>query len=98
MYMPGRVRTGSRPSRTWISSPVYLVAISVYPLSTLGVGERLDLDRPGDHDERGLLDDLGALAAAALDLLGIGGDRELLAGLLGLEHQQIALEPGDEPD
>src|ERR1044071_431396 len=99
MYMPGRLRTGSSPSRTWISSPVYLVcAMSIHSLSALGVGERLDRDRPGYDDERRALDDLVALAAAALDLLRIGGDLELLAGLLGREHELVALEPGDEAD
>jgi len=37
-------------------------------------------------------------AAAALDLLGIGGDLEPLAALLGLDHELIALGAGDEAD
>src|ERR1700761_7346205 len=98
MYMPGRLRTGSRPSRTWMSSPVYLVAISVHSLSALRVGERLDRDRLGHHDELRALDDLHALAAAALDLLGIGRQLEPLAALVGLDHELIALEAGDEAD
>src|SRR5262245_26463976 len=112
MNMPGRLRTGSRPSRTWISSPVYLaVAISpslyvtfgghrvlIHSLSALGVGQRLDLDRARHRNERRALDDLVALAAARLDLLGIGGELEALAALLGLDDQLVALHAGDEAD
>src|SRR4051812_17647428 len=108
MYMPGRLRTGSRPSRTWISSPVYLLCAIFDPhcrryglidtLSTLGVGERLDLDRRRHHDELRPLDDLVAPAASSLDLLGIGGDLEPLAALLGLDHELVALGAGDEAD
>src|SRR5690242_13684152 len=100
MYMPGRLRTGSSPSRTWISSAVYLdaCAISVHSLAALGVREGLDRHRLRDHDEAGLLDDLVALAAAAGDLLGIRLLRQVLATLLGLEVQDVALATGDEAD
>src|SRR5215510_9022532 len=104
MNMPGRLRTGSRPSRTWISSPVYLaVAISVphflvHSLAALCVGQRLDLDRARNGDQLRPLDDLVALAAARLDLLGIGGELEALAALLGLEHELVALHARDEAD
>src|SRR3954453_13361038 len=71
MYMPGRLRTGSRPSSTWISSAGYFEAwaISVHPLATLGVREGLDRHGLRHHHEARLLDDLMALAAAARHLL-----------------------------
>src|SRR5437763_606228 len=100
MYMPGRLRTGSRPSRTWISSAPYFVvcAISVHSLPALGVRERLDRHGFGNHDEVRALDDLTALAAARADLLRIGLELELLAALLGLDAQHVALAAGHEAD
>src|SRR5580698_2953546 len=100
MYMPGRLRTCSRPSRTWMSSPVYLpaCAISVHSLAALGVRQRLNRDGLRRRDERGLLDDLTALAATRADFLGIGLLREVLAALLAVQHEHVALAAGDEAD
>src|SRR5580693_1676364 len=100
MYMPGRLRTGSKPSRTWMSSPVYLpaFAISVHSLAALGICQGLDRDRFRRCDQRRLFDDLMAFAAARADLLGVGLLREVLAALLGLELEHVALAAGDEAD
>src|ERR1700753_3553563 len=100
MYMPGRLRTCSSPSRTWMSSPVYLLAfaISVHSLAALGVRERLDRDGFRRRDQRRLLDDLVALAAARADLFRIGLLRVFLAALLGLQHEHVAFAAGDEAD
>src|SRR3569623_1218664 len=100
MYMPGRLRTGSRPSRTWISSAVYLeaLAISVHFLATLGVRQGLDGHRLRHDPQRRLLHDLVALAAASRRLLRGGLLRQVLATLLGLEVQHVALAAGDEAD
>src|SRR5690242_2621151 len=99
MYMPGRMRTGSRPSRTWMSSPVYLLlaaAILVHSLAALGVREGLDGHGRRHEAQRRALDDLAALAAARADLLRIGVELELLAALLGRDLQDVALHAGDE--
>src|SRR5262249_55691165 len=100
MYMPGRLRTGSRPSRTWISSALYLLAwaMSVHSLTTLGVREGLDRHGPWLGHELGALDDLAALGAARADLFRIGLELERLAALLGLDVQDVTLAAGDEPD
>src|SRR5262245_42614785 len=100
MYMPGRMRTGSRPSRTWTSAPVYLLvcAISVHSLAAFGVRERLNRDRLFHRHEACTLDDLAALATARTDLLRIGMQLEALAALLGLDREHIALHARDEAD
>src|SRR3569623_1175907 len=100
MYMPGRLRTGSRPSRTWMSSPVYYdaEAISVHSLAALGVREGLERHGLRRRDQRALLHDLVSLASARRDLLRIRLLREVLAALLGLELEHVALAAGDERD
>src|SRR5687767_3357345 len=99
MYMPGRLRTGSRPSRTWISSPVYLVcAISVHPLPARRIRQRLDRDGLGHEHEADALHDLMALAAARRDFLRVRVDGDLLAALVGLDLERVALHAGDEAD
>src|ERR1051325_8398571 len=99
MYMPGRLRTGSRPSRTWMSSPVYFVcAISVHSLSALGIRERLDGDGLLDDPERHALHHLVALATARRDLLRVRVQLELLAALVGLDREHGGLASGDEAD
>src|SRR3954471_8241607 len=100
MYMPGRLRTGSRPSRTWMSSPVYFDAdaISVHSLAALGIRQGLDRHGLRRRDERRLLHDLMALATARGDLLRIRLLRVVLAALLGLEVEDVALTAGDEAD
>src|SRR4051794_27473431 len=100
MYMPGRMRTGSSPSRIWMSSAVYLpaCAISVHSLAALGICEWLDRHRRGDHEKRAALHDLLSLAAARRHLFWIGGERELLAALVVLDRERVALVTGDEAD
>src|SRR3569832_1006608 len=100
MYMPGRLRSGSRPSRTWMSSPVYFDAdaISVHSLAALGVREGLDRHGLRRRDQRALLHDLVPHATARRDLLRIRLLREVLAALLGLELELVALAAGDERD
>src|SRR5215510_9179162 len=98
MYMPGRLRTGSRPSSTWISSAVYFdaCAMSVHSLAALGVRERLDGHGFRHHDQVRLLHDLTAFATARRHFLRVGLLREVLAALLGLELQEVAFAAGDE--
>src|SRR5678809_329816 len=100
MNMPGRLRTGSRPSRTWISSPVYFdaCAMSVHSLAALGIREGLDRHGFGHVHEPRALDDLATLAAARADLFRIGVELELLATLLGLDEQDVALRARHEAD
>src|SRR4051794_1438038 len=100
MYMPGRKRTGSSPSSTWISSAVYFdaCAISVHSLATLGVRQGLDRHGLRHDDELRLLHDLVALAAAGRHLLRVGLLRQVLAALLGLQVKDIALPARDEAD
>src|SRR5688572_33111926 len=99
MYMPGRLRTGSSPSRTWISSPVYFVcAISVHSLPAGRVRERLDRDGLRHELEADALHYLVALAAARGDFLGIRAHGDFLAALVGLDLEHVALHAGDEAD
>src|SRR5258706_15103137 len=100
MYMPGRLRTGSRPSRTWISSALYLLAwaMSVHSLAALGIREGLDRHGLRLRDELRALDDLAAFAAARPDFLRIGLEHELLAALLCCHFERVAFAAGDEAD
>src|SRR5262245_41361725 len=100
MYMPGRLRTGSRPSSTWISSPVYLdaCAISVHLRAALDVREGLNDHRLRQRSERALLDHLAALAAARGDLFRVRFLGVIAPTLLALDLEHVALAPGDEAD
>src|SRR5512141_2287544 len=100
MYMPGRLRPGSRPSRTWMSSPVYFDAdaISVHSLAALGIREGLDRHGLRGRHQRRLLHDLVALATARRGLLRVRLLRVVRAALLGLELEDVALAAGDETD
>src|SRR5690349_22639565 len=80
MYMPGRLRTGSSPSRTVMSLAVYdMVVLELRARALLdgeGLGRRRRLD--DDLGQAAALDHLATLAAALGDLV-LGGVDALLA-------------------
>src|SRR3990170_1284042 len=82
MYIAGRLRTGSRPSRTWMLFAVYSLDISVH----LRRGERGDLDRRRHDLEGGALGDLVALATARGRPVAAGADLDDLAAR-ALDHE-----------
>src|SRR5258706_3092191 len=103
MYMPGRIRTCSRPSRTWMSSPVYsrfavLPPMSVHSVPAGRVRQRLDRHRWLHQHQLTALDHLAALAAAPADLLLQRLELEPLVAAGGLDHELVALAAGDETD
>src|ERR1700744_5292839 len=89
MYMPGRLRTGSRPSRTVMSLAVYVVAMC----SSGSVGERFGGDRSVRHHahEFAALDHFAAFAAAARAIELVDLDA-VLAAERGLEGERIVGE------
>src|SRR5688572_20722831 len=87
MYIAGRLRTGSSPSRTWMSFAVYVpLAMSVHPRRREG----RHLHRRRDRLDGLPLEELAALAAARGDVVARRPDLDPLARR-GLEDERLLL-------
>src|SRR6187399_3197394 len=96
MYMPGRLRTGSRPSRTVMSLAVYEFGIGSGLPSAGRHFERRRSRRRLEHaaQERAALHDFAPLAAARR-LLVLGRGNLLFAAERRLDHQRVFVVLGD---
>src|SRR6185436_10703383 len=99
MYMPGRRRTGSRPSRTVMCSDVYeALAMSISVQQRRWWRRRQRLGRRHAHD-LGLALQRVPLAGAGGDVEAAGADRQLLAVVgLGDDHVLVLGAPDAEAD
>src|SRR5262245_37929934 len=103
MYMPGRRRTGSSPSRTWISLAVYLppppapaplLRVAIAPLTALLQGER---QLGQKHlDDAVLLGERVPFAAARAGLVALRAHLDALA-LVGLDGEPLAQAKAEHP-